>query len=92
MQVQMLMLGHAQAGQDCHGRLQDQGRCKQAQHAVMEGSLQKIEQQLRQEVRQRMVPAESEHSKQAPEGMDVPQEMACRRINSRPARLKWNQY
>jgi transposase len=46
--------------------------------ALSWGHIRKIEQQLRQEVRQLMALAESEDRKQVPDGMDVPQEIARR--------------
>jgi transposase len=46
--------------------------------ALSWGHLKKIEQQLREEVRQLMALAESEDRKKVPDGMDVPQEIARR--------------
>lgn len=79
--VQVLMLAR-EMGMLKLGKIAVDGskiKANASRHSALSwGHLQKIEQQLRQEVRQLMALAECEDRKQVPDGMDVPQEIARR--------------
>ena len=79
--VQVLMLAR-EMGMLKLGKIAVDGskvKANASRHSALSwGHLQKIEQQLQQEVRQLMALAEAEDRKQVPDGMDVPQEIARR--------------
>lgn len=79
--VQVLMLAR-EMGMLKLGKIAVDGskiKANASRHSALSwGHLQKIEQQLQQEVQQLMALAESEDRQQVPDGMDVPQEIARR--------------
>lgn len=79
--VQVLMLAR-EMGMLKLGKISVDGskiKANASRHSALSwGHLKKIEQQLRQEIQQLMVLAESEDRKKVPDGMDVPQEIARR--------------